>query len=277
MPTRGWICLKAPQSDLLQPLPGGSLAAETRAIRKRLSGIRLIRQNRSAPACVRPPAPAAPAIESLAKRIVRVIRSAREQHHAGPELEIVGRAENRMKGRTFACKHGPGANIRPRHRCRRGVARDQFRIAERARRLRASVGRTARAGAAGTAIAFCSDEERPYLRDIEKLMRRSLRVIPLATPAARNDPIERPAKAKLPRDASLASRQAPARGRAAPARHPPQPGTADIRRRDPSAGGSFPAFPRRASSTKRGSAGRRGEHRSHMQTRGSPTYRLEDR
>src|SRR5262249_16712415 len=28
------------------------------------------------------------------------------------------------------------------------------------------VGRTARAGAAGTAIAFCSDEERPYLRDI---------------------------------------------------------------------------------------------------------------
>jgi len=200
---------------LLQPLPGGSLAAETRAIRKRLSGIRLIRQHRSAPACVRPPAPAAPAIESLAKRIVRVIRSAREQHHAGPELEIVGRAENRMKGRTFACKHGPGANIRPRHRCRRGVARDQFRIAERARRLRASVGRTARAGAAGTAIAFCSDEERPYLRDIEKLMRRSLRVIPLATPAARNDPIERPAKAKLPRDASLASRQAPARGRAA--------------------------------------------------------------
>ena len=235
MPTRGWICLKAPQSDLLQPLPGGSLAAETRAIRKRLSGIRLIRQHRSAPACVRPPAPAAPAIESLAKRIVRVIRPAR---------------------------------------CRRGVARDQFRIAERARRLRASVGRTARAGAAGTAIAFCSDEERPYLRDIEKLMRRSLRVIPLATPAARNDPIERPAKAKLPRDASLASRQAPARGRAAPARHPPQPGTADIRRRDPSAGGSFPAFPRRASSTKRGSVGRRGQHRSRMQTHGSPAIGL---
>ena len=136
------------------------------------------------------------------------------------------------------------------------------------------VGRTARAGAAGTAIAFCSDEERPYLRDIEKLTRCSLRVIPLATPAPRNDSIERQAKAKLPRDASLASRQAPARGRAVPARHPPQPGTADIRRRDPSAGGSFPAFPRRASSTKRGSAGRRGEHRSRMQTRGSPTIGL---
>ena len=77
------------------------------------------------------------------------------------------------------------------------------------------VGRTARAGAAGTAIAFCSDEERPYLRDIERRTRCSLRVIPLATPAPRNHPIERQAKVKLPRDASLASRQAPAPGRAA--------------------------------------------------------------
>jgi ATP-dependent RNA helicase RhlE len=52
------------------------------------------------------------------------------------------------------------------------------------------IGRTARAGAAGTAIAFCSDEERPYLRDIEKLTRCSLRLIRWATPAPRNDPIE---------------------------------------------------------------------------------------
>jgi ATP-dependent RNA helicase RhlE len=37
------------------------------------------------------------------------------------------------------------------------------------------IGRTARAGAAGTAISFCSDEERPYLRDIEKLTRRPVR------------------------------------------------------------------------------------------------------
>ena len=135
------------------------------------------------------------------------------------------------------------------------------------------IGRTARAGAAGTAIAFCSDEERPYLRDIEKLTRCSLRVIPLPTPVARNDPTEGQAKAKLPRDASLASRQAPARGRASPARHAPQPTTAD-RRRDPPASGSFLAFLRRASSTKRDSAGRRGEHRSRMQTRGSPTIAL---
>jgi len=36
------------------------------------------------------------------------------------------------------------------------------------------IGRTARAGAAGIAIAFCDDEERPLLRDIEKLIKREL-------------------------------------------------------------------------------------------------------
>ncbi|HEX6441900.1 MAG TPA: DEAD/DEAH box helicase [Stellaceae bacterium] len=44
------------------------------------------------------------------------------------------------------------------------------------------IGRTARAGAAGAAIAFCSDEERPYLRSIEKLTRLAVPVIPM--PAA---------------------------------------------------------------------------------------------
>ena len=131
------------------------------------------------------------------------------------------------------------------------------------------VGRTARAGAAGTAIAFCSDEERPYLRDIEKLTRCSLRVIPLATPGPRTDPIEWQAKAKLPREASLASRQAPARGRTASARHPPA--TAGVRRGEPPTAGSFPAPLRRPVPTKPRSVGRRSEHRSRMQTRRSPT------
>src|SRR5215472_4948957 len=131
------------------------------------------------------------------------------------------------------------------------------------------VGRTARAGAAGTAIAFCSDEERPYLRGIERLTRRSLRVIPLATPAPRNDSIELQAKVKLPRTASLASPQAPARGRAARARHLPRPAGADIRRGDPPAGGSLPPFLPRPLSTKPVSLGRRGERRGRMQTRGS--------
>jgi ATP-dependent RNA helicase RhlE len=41
------------------------------------------------------------------------------------------------------------------------------------------IGRTARAGAAGVAVAYCSDEERAYLRDIEKLTRQKLEVAPL--------------------------------------------------------------------------------------------------
>ena len=41
------------------------------------------------------------------------------------------------------------------------------------------IGRTARAGATGIAIAFCSDEERTNLRDIERLTRQKLGVTPL--------------------------------------------------------------------------------------------------
>ncbi len=36
------------------------------------------------------------------------------------------------------------------------------------------IGRTARAGASGAAISLCNDEERAFLRDIEKLIRRAL-------------------------------------------------------------------------------------------------------
>ena len=41
------------------------------------------------------------------------------------------------------------------------------------------IGRTARAGAGGIAISFCADDERPYLRDIEKLTRQKVAVVPL--------------------------------------------------------------------------------------------------
>ncbi|HYM71990.1 MAG TPA: DEAD/DEAH box helicase [Stellaceae bacterium] len=58
------------------------------------------------------------------------------------------------------------------------------------------IGRTARAGAAGIAISFCGDDERPYLRDIEKLTRLKLNVLPLPAnlPAAGRSetPEERP-------------------------------------------------------------------------------------
>jgi len=41
------------------------------------------------------------------------------------------------------------------------------------------IGRTARAGATGIAIAFCSAEERSYLRDIERLTRQKIDTMPL--------------------------------------------------------------------------------------------------
>jgi ATP-dependent RNA helicase RhlE len=66
------------------------------------------------------------------------------------------------------------------------------------------IGRTARAGAEGIAIAFCADDERAYLRDIERLTRQKIEAVPLPAgftatveaikrlkPAARN--VERPA------------------------------------------------------------------------------------
>ena len=41
------------------------------------------------------------------------------------------------------------------------------------------IGRTARAGRSGMAIAFCAEDERPYLKDIEKLTRQKITVVPL--------------------------------------------------------------------------------------------------
>src|SRR3569623_2328745 len=41
------------------------------------------------------------------------------------------------------------------------------------------IGRTARAGASGVAISFCAEDERPYLRDIEKVTRQKITVLPL--------------------------------------------------------------------------------------------------
>jgi ATP-dependent RNA helicase RhlE len=41
------------------------------------------------------------------------------------------------------------------------------------------IGRTARAGKAGIALSFCADDERPYLRDIERLTRQRVFVLPV--------------------------------------------------------------------------------------------------
>jgi ATP-dependent RNA helicase RhlE len=42
------------------------------------------------------------------------------------------------------------------------------------------IGRTARAGAEGLAISFCSRDERPFLKDIEKLTKQQIAPMPLA-------------------------------------------------------------------------------------------------
>jgi ATP-dependent RNA helicase RhlE len=70
------------------------------------------------------------------------------------------------------------------------------------------IGRTARAGAAGLAISFCNDEERAYLRDIEKLTR--LKVPVAALPAG----FSAIPTAPEPRDQR--EQREPSRGRPAP-------------------------------------------------------------
>jgi ATP-dependent RNA helicase RhlE len=57
------------------------------------------------------------------------------------------------------------------------------------------IGRTARAGATGQAISFCNGEERAYLRDIEKLTRLKVPVLPLP-PGLSEARIEEPPRAQ---------------------------------------------------------------------------------
>ncbi len=55
------------------------------------------------------------------------------------------------------------------------------------------IGRTARAGRAGVAISFCAADERPYLRDIEKLTGQRLERV-VGHPFESTEPDARPAK-----------------------------------------------------------------------------------
>jgi ATP-dependent RNA helicase RhlE len=52
-----------------------------------------------------------------------------------------------------------------------------FEIPEVAETYIHRIGRTARAGASGTALSFCSAEERTYLKDIHKLIRKDIDVV----------------------------------------------------------------------------------------------------
>jgi ATP-dependent RNA helicase RhlE len=70
------------------------------------------------------------------------------------------------------------------------------------------IGRTGRAGASGRALSFCEEEERPYLRDIEKLIRRHV-------PYVAEHPY--PSTLGVPKVTDLTPRHAPRGG--------PKPGT----------------------------------------------------
>ncbi|HRW14983.1 DEAD/DEAH box helicase [Amaricoccus sp.] len=87
------------------------------------------------------------------------------------------------------------------------------------------IGRTARAGADGVALSFVAGDERPFLRDIEKLTRQTIRMAELpegfAAPSA-------PAAAEAP---ARTKRHRPSRGPKPGAGQSPRPASAPRRRR----------------------------------------------
>ena len=77
------------------------------------------------------------------------------------------------------------------------------------------IGRTARAGASGVAISFCNDEERAYLRDIEKLTRLKVPVAALpdgfqaaAAVAEPHEPSRAAGQPRMPADTTATARRA---------------------------------------------------------------------
>jgi ATP-dependent RNA helicase RhlE len=102
------------------------------------------------------------------------------------------------------------------------------------------IGRTGRAGAAGIALSFCSSEERPFLKDIERTIRRSVPVVddhPFRSSGGQGHGARAVSREQQPRHVSHAERRerpfsAPSRAvRAAPApvAPPHQPGTRTLR------------------------------------------------
>ena len=71
------------------------------------------------------------------------------------------------------------------------------------------IGRTARAGAEGIAISFCDGQERTYLRDIERLTRQRITVVP-TPPMVESTPAEIAARPPLPARPQAAERGRPA-------------------------------------------------------------------
>jgi ATP-dependent RNA helicase RhlE len=65
------------------------------------------------------------------------------------------------------------------------------------------IGRTGRAGATGTAISFCDLEEREYLRDIQKLIKKE---IPVVREHAFHNPVMHASQRPLSQPASSTGR-----------------------------------------------------------------------
>jgi len=85
------------------------------------------------------------------------------------------------------------------------------------------IGRTARAGASGVAVAFCADDERPYLKDIEKLTRQRVPERPLPADFVAQAAAIKTARVKV-LGADPAPREDRPHGPARPrATHSPQP------------------------------------------------------
>jgi ATP-dependent RNA helicase RhlE len=104
------------------------------------------------------------------------------------------------------------------------------------------IGRTARAGEPGVAIAFCSDEERSHLREIEKLTRVSIRVFPVPPPVSVGAAADRPPETLLPPPSQSLSKQVAERGRTAARGYPQQTSDRSARRDNAGTAGSMPAF-----------------------------------
>ena len=107
------------------------------------------------------------------------------------------------------------------------------------------IGRTARAGAEGMAISFCAGDEKPYLRDIEKLTRIKLDIVPLPENfVAQAAAMPKAPPARPERDPRAGNRGANARGNPAPRGDAERPRNYNRRSKGPVGAQSWCGHPR---------------------------------
>ncbi|GGG54429.1 DEAD/DEAH box helicase [Hymenobacter glacieicola] len=125
------------------------------------------------------------------------------------------------------------------------------------------IGRTGRAGADGTALSFCDDEERAYLQDIQKLIRRQVPVVqshPYTSSQVAPVPLSGGPAIKRPKGPAGRPPRAPQAGgqnRAEGGGRPPQGRGGEQRPR----GANHAAAPRPEGTASAGGSGRSGQRR----------------